>query len=81
MKLRNSFKHLIDMNIQDYVSVKLTDKGYKIYDAFHQKFNGLHAPLFSAYRFTLKELMQIFGPHLFEPNTLQIFENNEVKIV
>lgn len=65
------------MNIQDDVFVRLTDKGQSVYDKFcFVKLQKVY-PKKDRYTFKLKQLMQIFGPHMYD-NSIQVFVDDEV---
>lgn len=68
------------MNIQDKVSVRLTQQGHLLYDTFHFRKFQSPAPNLEIYEFKLIELMKIFGPFLFE-GSKPIFINDEINLV
>lgn len=80
MKLQSSFKNLLDANIQDKVQIQLTEEGYKIFNQFFFRKYQTPAPKVDFYTLKLVELMQIFGPYLFEGKPA-VFVNNEIKII
>lgn len=65
------------MKLNDFVEVKLTTEGYAIYNNYCYRRYQISAPELPVFVFTLMNLMQIFGPHVYD-GSKEIFENNEV---
>lgn len=67
------------MKLDDIVSVRLTDRGYEIYNTFCFRRYQTNAPELDSYEFSLEVLMQIFGSHMFE-DCLPLFMDDEINV-
>lgn len=66
------------MKLSDIVSVRLTERGYEIYNTFCFRRFQANAPELESYEFSLEVLMQIFGSHMFE-GCLPLFIDDTVR--
>ena len=74
--------HTKNMNVNDQVSVTLTEEGLRLWDEYHDGYPALQARAREegGLKTEVWKLMQVFGPHvrMGGPNH---FVNNEIKIV